>query len=511
MSRSAYTGRPNRARQAAPTPPTVPSVPARRRGAPASPDPHRGLRAAGIAAACVLVALVVAYVAGCVYFSNRLWPNTSADGIDLSLMTREQALAALDDASSELNVHVSGQGVDFELTSANSGIALDAETAVDEMLADAYAWQWPMQLLAAHDESAALSTSFDHEQVLAAVEQALAPFNETASDPVDAWVGYDEASGSFVVNPGSIGTKLDAATVAASVEEALAAEQATVALTEAHLVQQSVTADEPALQQAAAAANAYLACSLDLTLDGTVVAHLDGSTVKDWVVVAGDWSVSIDDGQLAAWVDGVEAAVDNVGGTRTYTRPDGKTATVTGGTYGWISNGDEIEALVRDAVAAGTVGSQEIPCRQYAAQYNPGGQDWGARYLDVDLSEQHVRLYDSDGSLVWESDCISGSPLEGNDTPTGVYVLNNKATDQTLVGATDPATGEPEYETPVSYWMPFIGNSIGLHDATWQTNGFGGTLYQEGYGSHGCINLPYDAAEGLYSLLQVGDVVVVHN
>ncbi len=492
-SNAAHAGHPQQA--------TSPSQPA--------PAGGSGIRVVGIVAACLLVLIVATYAAGCIYFANRLWPNTSADGVDLSLMTREEALETLEAVSSELSVSVSGQGVDFELTSASAGISLDVEAAVDAMLASSYIWQWPAQLLATHDESATLSASFDHEQILAAVEEALAAFNETASDPVDASVVYSEEAGAFVVDSGSAGTKLDAEAVATSVEEALAAKQLSVTLTEAHLVQQTVTSDDSTLQQAAASANTYLACSLDLTLNGTVVANLSASTVKDWVVIAEDGTVYLDDSQLVAWVDSVEALVDNVGGTRTFTRPDGKVATVSGGTYGWITNGDEIEAIVREAVEAGTVGSQEIPCRQSAATYNPGGQDWGARYVDIDLTEQHVRFYDSDGTLIWESDCISGSTLDGYDTPTGVYVLNNKATDQTLIGAIDPDTGEPEYETPVSYWLPFIGNSIGLHDATWQS-AFGGTLYAEGYGSHGCINLPYDAAATLYNLIQVGDVVVVH-
>ena len=57
--------------------------------------------------------------------------------------------------------------------------------------------------------------------------------------------------------------------------------------------------------------------------------------------------------------------------------------------------------------------------------------------------------------------------------------------------------------------MPFDRNVIGLHDATWQSS-FGGTLYKDGYGSHGCVNLPYSAAQSLYNLIKVGDVVISH-
>ena len=69
--------------------------------------------------------------------------------------------------------------------------------------------------------------------------------------------------------------------------------------------------------------------------------------------------------------------------------------------------------------------------------------------------------------------------------------------------------GTPEYESFVNYWMPFKGNSVGLHDATWQS-AFGGSRYLQGFGSHGCVNLPLDKAKELYGMVEPGDVVVVH-
>lgn len=60
--------------------------------------------------------------------------------------------------------------------------------------------------------------------------------------------------------------------------------------------------------------------------------------------------------------------------------------------------------------------------------------------------------------------------------------------------------GQKIYESTVQYWMPFDGNAIGLHDADWQPD-FGGTMYKDGYGSHGCVNLPPAKAKELYSLI----------
>ena len=60
-------------------------------------------------------------------------------------------------------------------------------------------------------------------------------------------------------------------------------------------------------------------------------------------------------------------------------------------------------------------------------------------------------------------------------------------------------------------WTPLMEGAhvIGLHDADWQA-AFGGTLYQQGRGSHGCVNLPVGSAADLFGIIQSGDVVVCH-
>ena len=54
--------------------------------------------------------------------------------------------------------------------------------------------------------------------------------------------------------------------------------------------------------------------------------------------------------------------------------------------------------------------------------------------------------------------------------------------------------------------MPFDGGE-GLHDAN--RGAFGGNIYTYN-GSHGCVNLPYSAAEALWGIVEVGDPVIVH-
>ena len=47
---------------------------------------------------------------------------------------------------------------------------------------------------------------------------------------------------------------------------------------------------------------------------------------------------------------------------------------------------------------------------------------------------------------------VTGKPVNGRSTPTGVYYLNNKQSPCTLIGY--KPNGEKDYETKVTYWMP---------------------------------------------------------
>lgn len=159
-------------------------------------------------------------------------------------------------------------------------------------------------------------------------------------------------------------------------------------------------------------------------------------------------------------------------------------------------------------MAAQGTWSIELPFWSRALPPSASSDSSAGRRIDIDLTNQYARLYDENGAVLWESYIVSGDSTEGHATPTGTYSILDKTTDETLTGADANGDGMADYTTQVDYWMPFIGNSWALHDASWRTK-FGDTIYQ-GNGSHGCINLPHDKAAELYDLIQVGDKVVVH-
>lgn len=140
---------------------------------------------------------------------------------------------------------------------------------------------------------------------------------------------------------------------------------------------------------------------------------------------------------------------------------------MSGGSYGWKVDRDALFDWAKAAIEADQTGEADLPCSQTANAWNGvGGRDWGARYIDIDLSAQHACLFDENGEVIWESDIVSGKPRGGSGslTPTGVYVINSNSGGSTLEGTNDDGS---KYKTPVTYWMPFVGNLIGLHDASW--------------------------------------------
>ncbi len=474
------------------------------------PQEGKGRKRALISLGVLVAVLAVMYLAGVFVFSGRFFPNTTISHLDISLKTPTEVSAILDDAVGGYDFEVSGQGLDLKLSAAEIGMVLDSETVSNDVMKDVNAWAWPVEVFRQHDESEAMVATYGTDKLVAAVTPAVDLVNEQAIWPQDATIGFDDKLNAFSVVPETYGTALDAEKVADQVLQGTKTLSPNIVVTKDATVQPQVFEDDPRLDAAVDEANVMIKADLEIVMEGNLVTEVTPELISSWVTVSPEVEVTFDDAAFSTWVDGVCSGCNTVGTERTYTRLDGKSVTVSGGVYGWEVDGASLRTMVTDAVRQGTVGSIDVPVLQSGNGYSGlGDKDWGARYCDIDLSEQHAYFYDDEGALVWESDIVTGSPGK-HATPTGVWQATwGKASPSKLIGEKDPETGKPEYETTVSYWMPFVGNSIGLHDATWQS-AFGGTRYSDGYGSHGCVNLPLEEAKALYDIIQPGDVVVVH-
>ena len=138
-------------------------------------------------------------------------------------------------------------------------------------------------------------------------------------------------------------------------------------------------------------------------------------------------------------------------------------------------------------------------------KFLPNGMLETSPYVYVSISEQTL-YYCSGGNLVMKTPVVTGSlSPKDHSTPKGEFQINGKATNVHLKGYEDD--GVTEYDSFVRYWMPFLGRGWGLHDADWRYS-FGGHIYKYD-GSHGCVNMPFEAAKSLYERISVGTLVVI--
>lgn len=441
----------------------------------------------------VAAALVAVWGMGCAYFSSHFVPGTTVNGRDVSNMSVEDLAKAVDGDATTWKASVSGDGMSLELSATDIGLKADGDTLAQDALEATDARAWPINLINHQQIRTESGMSVDDGKLLEAIAAAVDVHNADATGPINATGAYNGDTRQFEVVEQKLGTAVDAERTASKVAAEAKALSPSVTLGNDELVQPTVSADSPELASAIEKANAMLAVEIPLTKDGTEVARVTRDSSSSWICIGEDLSVSVSQESVAQWANDSLAAE--------------------------VAKSDEVNDYALDAasiaqsVAAGIrdlkSDSIEIPLAIVNSRPPESeGHETRGRHIDVNLTTQYARFYDSDGTVIWRSYLVSGKVSEGRSTPTGTYRINAKRQNETLVGADEDGDGEPDYRSHVTYWMPFIGNAVGLHDASWRSK-FGGTIYVYG-GSHGCVNLPTDAAAQLYSLVKVGDTVYVH-
>ncbi len=165
-----------------------------------------------------------------------------------------------------------------------------------------------------------------------------------------------------------------------------------------------------------------------------------------------------------------------------------------------------------DASSATATGAAAIEVSAKVEPAQPVAQPEPVVFVLIDLSDQWLwvlkgpKVTDdiSRCVVVYESGIVSGTADTECATPTGLYMVNNNKKDGTFLYPSDGG------KVWVDYWMPFIDNEIGMHDASrWRDDDEFGTDQYRYSGSHGCINLPFDSAAAIYHLVRVGTPVYV--
>jgi hypothetical protein len=450
--------------------------------------------------------LGLAYIGVSLFFTRHFLPNTEINGNDFSGKSVSEAEEFFKGQIGEYTLAIKDiNGGKETISSRDIGLAYKENSELDKILEKQNVFSWPKAVFDKSEEDLTFDLSYDEAKLQEKVN-SLGIAQAGQAPAQSASPSYDGSQ--FVITPESYGISV---TPEALLEKVAACIKHLTP--EMNLEEQGCyeaprfLSDSEEVKQACDKMNEYCKASITYNMDVPVV--IDQSVISTWLSVDENMNVVVDENGIRGWLEQFGEQYDTTGKTRTFTTPTGKSASVSGGTYGWSINEDAEFETIRNALNNKEVISKEPEYYISGVAASHSMPDWGDTYAEVDLSAQHM-WYVVGGSVALETDVVTGEPIPEKVTPEGVYSIVEKKLDKVLVGAKDPVTGKPEYETPVSYWMRITWQGVGFHDATWQRS-FGGALNQiTGIGSHGCVNMPLDKAAELYNMIEMGTPVIIH-
>ena len=467
---------------------------------------HKGLKVTGIIAAILAVTAGCAYGAVTYYYADRFFEGTYINGIDCSNKTAyevEQAIASTVEAYS---IEVTSRNQDPQTISGSQiGYQYMSDGEVLNLLKQQKPYEWVRGFMETRSYNTQENVTFDKTLLQNEVKALNCAQPENQVEPENAYVAMN--GDEFTIVPETEGSKLKVKEAYKALDAAISGSQTSIDLgsTPDVYAVAAVTSEDSTLQATRDAYNNYTKASITYTV-GDQTVTLDGSTLKNWLQFDEKGQLVQDDASFTQHVKDFVAQLasehNTVGTTRSFNTTSGRTVSVYGSAYGWKIDQDAEAAQLTEEIRTGTQTTREPVYSMRANAY--GYNDIGSTYIEVDLSSQHMYYYQG-GSIIFDSDIVSGDiRYDDRATPPGIFTLYYKKSPDVLRGAKKP-DGTYEYETSVTYWMPFNGG-IGFHDATWQAY-FGGDRYTYA-GSHGCINMPLDAAATLYSIIDTNVPIV---
>lgn len=445
----------------------------------------------------VVGAVLLIYVGFSIFFMSHFYFNTTLNGKNVSGYSADKVFDNWEDEIGNYSLKiVESDGTESELKGSDIDMVLQWDDTIARMISKQNGFAWPAKLFNPDQNTSEAIVTFDEDKLDSALDGF--PFMDKSKqiDPVDATVSdYDKKDGYTLVESVP-GTAIDKPVLKENIEKALYGLADTYQITEGNgYLAPKIANDDEKLLAAIDTMNKYAGSEIDYEI-GSEKETLDINTFADWLSVNDNEKAEIDEEKVADYVAELGTKYNTYGKSKQLATSYGTTITMSNCHYGWKIDAETEAAAIIDDIKGGEKVTRDLNYKYTAASHT--GNDYGNSYVEINLTAQHLYLY-KNGSLVIDSDFVSGNPSKGNATHTGVFGVTYTERDATLKGQ--------NYATPVSFWMPFNGNE-GMHDATWRSS-FGGSIYKRN-GSHGCVNLPYSVAQTIFENVSAGFPVFVY-
>lgn len=433
----------------------------------------------------ILMAVLLVYLVGVAVFSFITFPNTYVNGEDRSFQTKAEVFIQ-DTTDYTLNIVGRSDKKDtFSPASIQYQEALKGDVALNQN-----PFLWFLSFFQKDEYTVDYDVTYNEDKLTAYIISS--PFMKDAVAPENATL--EKTDQGYQIKEEILGDKIDAENLKSAVLDGLQRREETLDLEEFY-EKPTVKKDDPKLAEQLKLFNELAAFTITYDF-GDRKEVLEGEGIIA-LFTEKDGSYTLNEEKVKEYVQTLASKYDTMGNSRTFTPTGGGEITVKGGIYGWQTDvSKSTQELVRLIGEGKTVTVEPV----YKAKgLLRTADDLGNTYIEIDLTRQHLWFY-KDGSLVVETDIVTGDPSAGHATPTGVGKVWSRETDRML-------TGEG-YSSHVDFWMPVNWSGVGIHNASWRSS-FGGGIYR-GNGSHGCINLPYAPTKTIYNNVEINTPVVIY-
>ncbi len=463
----------------------------------------------GIRIAVLVIVICLAIGLGGVGFylyqkvnSGLFFEDTVINGYDVAGKTCKEVLLMLkeDYSSPTLTINEGGESV-LTLTLEEAGYTVDQMQLLSNIQECMRAQNLGLIISLFEGNTFEVEVPFAFDETVFSQAVAAANFSKPRTASVDASMEYNGTE--YYIQPEVYGNEFDDAQLQELVKEKMdeltsqsrPQEDLQIDVPEEFYYLPAVTQDDHDMNILMDIYNAYCKANITLTF-GEVTEVVNWDTVQQWLVIDGAES-SISRDSVYNYVTELAAKYDTLYYSRTFTASDGTEVTIPSSDYGYQMDIDgETDQLLADIYSNTTVTRE--PVYAVSGYKRNGRDDLCGTYVEINLTRQHLWFY-IDGELIVESDFVSGLPTAERETATGAFPLAFKESPSVLEGDT--------WREEVTFWMPFHDRQ-GLHDAPWRSS-FGGNIYQTN-GSHGCVNLPYAAAETIYNNIEAGTAILLY-
>ena len=441
----------------------------------------------------ITIILSVLYIGVSIYFSNHFGFKTYINGLNVSLKSYSEAQEIIQNEIKDYQIKILSRNNKIELLNMKDIEFNIGKINFKDIKNKQNSFLWIKYLI--KDSKYTISNLINiNEDSLQRQIDSLEIFNEKIVEPKSVEFTYENKE--YHLKSEVYGNKLDKEKSKNIISQSIKLGLKEIDLDKLNCYENpKYTVDSEKTKETLVNLNKYVSTKIIYLFEENEE-ELDGDTINEWITISEDLDITIDNNKVKEYVKYLSKKYNTIGVKRNFKTSLGKVIEISGGYYGWKINSVAEEKMLIENIKLGAKLKKEPVYSQKALQR--GESDIGDTYVEISIKNQYLWFY-KDGKIVAQGDIVTGDISKGRGTKSGVYMLNYKQENAILRGE--------NYESKVTYWMPFNGN-VGIHDASWRYS-FGGEIYK-GNGSHGCVNAPSYLAKTIFKNIEEGTPIICY-